>query len=203
MKSPEHVARSIYEALPPRDKWPVLSWRELGNDWATSVINSGVLRTNGPRITPQHAARHDLAERHEQLLLDQQRRILGSGPRREAAEHEAAHAIVADALGLTVRVAHIGLDGEGSGGCIHECGTPFDTATVAMAGEMWIGVFRSDEFLRGPHGCGPDRIAALNALPDHWERNNAYHRCFHILRANHAAVLSLADRLDRDGDYLP
>jgi hypothetical protein len=203
VKSTEQIARSIYEALPARDKWSVLSWRELDNDWCTSVLNSGVMRASGQRTTPHDAARQDLADQYEQLLLDQQRRIIGSDPRREAAEHEAAHAIVADTLGLTVRVAHIGLDGEGSGGCIHECGTPFDTATVAMAGEMWIGVFRSDEFLGGPHGCGPDRIATLNALPDHCERSNAYHRCFHILRSNRAAVLSLADRLDRDGDYLP
>ncbi|MGH3811235.1 MAG: hypothetical protein ACRDUV_02110 [Pseudonocardiaceae bacterium] len=193
MKSTEQIARSIYEALPTRDKRVVLAWRQLGNDWCTSVLNSGVMRASGQRTTPHDAARQDLTDQYEQLLLDQQRRIMGSDQRRETAEHEAAHAIVADALGLKVRVAYIGLEADGSGGCIYERGTPFDTATVAMAGEMWIGVFRSDEFLGGPRGCGPD----------HLEHSKAYYRCFHILQTNGSAVMALADRLDQDGNYLP
>ena len=199
MKSTEQTAKAYYEQLTPHDKWLVLSWRELGNDWATSVINSGVL-TRSRRTTPTEAARVRRSDEFEEILIQNYQRTMpidAASRRREAAEHEAAHSVVAQSLGVPVRLAHVLPDG--SGECRHESGTPFQTATIALAGEIWIGTFRSLEFPRGPVGCIPDRRTALTALPDHFEFGKAYDRCFTILRENHAKVLELADQIDRDG----
>jgi hypothetical protein len=199
MRSSEQIAKAFYEQLPPRDKWLVLSWCELGNDWATSVINSGVLTTSR-RITPSAAARVRGSDEFEEILIQNYQRTMpidDASRRRQVAEHEAAHSIVAQSFGVPVRLAHVLPDG--SGECRHESGTPFQTATIALAGEMWIGTFRSLEFPRGPVGCISDRRTALKALPDHFEFSKAYDRCFTILRENHAKVLALADRIDKDG----
>ncbi|MGH4008288.1 MAG: hypothetical protein ACRDTH_09090 [Pseudonocardiaceae bacterium] len=199
MKSSEQIAKAVYDNLAARDKQAVLSWRELGNDWCTSILNSGVL-TPGRRISPAEAALAEERERLDEILLANQLRMLPpdeTSRRREAAEHEAAHSIVAQSLGVPVRLAHVLADG--SGECLHKCGTPFQTATIALAGEMWIGVFRSMEFPRGPVGCIPDRQTALTALPDHIEYSKARDQCFTILKENRAKVLMLADQIDRDG----
>jgi hypothetical protein len=205
VKSTEQIARSIYEALPARDKKNVLAWRELGNDWCTSVLNSGVMRASGQRTTPHDAARQDLADRYEQLIFDQYRRTTWRstdfGKRREAAEHEAAHVIVAQALGLDVWLAHI--SGKGGGQSLYECGTPHQTAVVTMAGEIWINVFRSYEFIGGAHGCEDDQQAYLRALPDDVAYNKAYRECFNILRRNYSTIIALADHIDNGGHYIP
>lgn len=199
MKSSEQIAKALYEEIPPRDKWLVLSWRELGNDWATSVINSGVLTTSR-RITPTAAAHAQRNDKFDEMLIRNYQRTIptdDASRRQQAAEHEAAHSIVAQSLGVPVRLAHVLADG--SGECLHESGTPFQTATIALAGETWIGIFRSLEFPRGPVGCIPDRRAAVQALPNHFELNKAYNQCFTTLRENHAKVLTLADQINRDG----
>jgi hypothetical protein len=72
-----------------------------------------------------------------------------------------------------------------------------------MAGEIWINIFRSYEFVGGAHGCEDDRQAYLRALPDDVNYNKAYRECFEILRRNYSTVIALADRLDKDGHYLP
>jgi hypothetical protein len=72
-----------------------------------------------------------------------------------------------------------------------------------MAGEMWVGLFRSYEFTRGPRGCDSDRRRCFSLLPDHIELERARRECFEILRANRVVVLARADQLDRDGHYLP
>lgn len=98
MKSSEQAARAIYESLPPSDQLLVLSWLlQPGNDWCTSVLNSGVL-TRGPRRTPYEAAVQQFSDDYARTIAEYQRRIMGSDPRRECAEHEAAHCIVAEAL---------------------------------------------------------------------------------------------------------
>jgi hypothetical protein len=199
VKSTEQIAKAFYEQLPPRDKWLVLSWCELGNDWATSVINSGVL-TPSRRTTPTEAARTRRNDEFEEILIQNYQRTMptdDASRRRQTAEHEAAHSIVAQSLGVPVRLAHVLPDG--SGECLHESGTPFQTATIALAGEIWISTFRNLEFSRGPVGCIPDRQKAVKALPDHFEFSKARDRCFTILRDNHAEVLALADKIDKDG----
>lgn len=199
MKSAEQMAKREFDKLTPRDKWLVLSWHERGHDWWDSLFNSGVLTTSR-RVHPEEAARAQERDRIDELILQQYMRSMPTDDvlrRRETAEHEAAHAIVAQSLGVPVRVAHVLPDG--SGECRHESGTPFQTATIALAGEIWIGTFRSLEFPRGPVGCTPDRRTALTALPDHFEFSKAYDRCFAILRENSAHVLALADQIDNDG----
>jgi hypothetical protein len=205
VKPSEKTARQIYESLPARDQQLVLTWLELGNDWCTSVLNSGVMRASGSGTTPQEAARDAERQRSEQLISDQYRRATWRstdfGRRREAAEHEAAHVIAAQALGLDVRLAQI--SGKGGGRCLYECGTPYQTAVVAMAGEIWIELFRSYEFVGGAHGCEDDRQAYLGALPDDVAYSTAYRECFHILRRNHSTIIALANHIDKDGHYIP
>jgi hypothetical protein len=205
VKPSEKTARQIYQSLPARDQQLVLTWLELGNDWCTSVLNSGVMRASGSRTTQQEAARDAERQRSEQLISDQYRRATWRstdfGRRREAAEHEAAHGIVAQALGLDVRLAHI--SGKGGGQCLYECGTPHQTAVVAMAGDIWINVFRSYEFVGGAHGCEDDRQTYLRAVPDDVAYNKAYRECFDILRRNYSTIIALADRIDKDGHYIP
>jgi hypothetical protein len=199
VKSSEQIAKAAYEQLAPRDKWLVLSWREHGHDWCDSLLRSGVL-TPSRRITPTEAARAQKNDEFEELLIQNYQRMMptdDASRRRQTAEHEAAHSVVAQSLGVPIRLAHVLLDG--SGECLHESGTPFQTATIALAGEMWIGIFRSLEFPRGPVGCIPDRRTALKALPDQFEFGKARDQCFTILRENRAKVLALADRIDRDG----
>lgn len=202
MKSSEQAARAIYESLSPGDQLLVLSWRQAGSDWCTSVLNSGVL-SRGPRRTPYEAAVQQFSDDYARTIAEYQRRIMGADPRLECAEHEAAHCIVAEALGLEVRAIGIDLDGPAEGCCYHARGTPFQSATVAMAGEMWVGLFRSYEFTRGPRGCESDRRRYFSLLPDHIELERARRECFEILRANRVVVLARADQLDRDGHYLP
>lgn len=199
MKSSEQMARAAFEELDTRDKWLVLSWRERGHAWCTSLLNSGVLSSTGRRVRPEEAARAQERDRIDELILRQYMRSMPTDEalrRREAAEHEAAHAIVAQALGVRVRVAHVLADG--AGGCIHEYGTPIQTATIALAGEIWIGTFRSLEFPRGASGCESDRRAAAEAV-DSWTLGQAHKQCVVILKENRAAVLALADRIDADG----
>jgi hypothetical protein len=74
MKPSEDAARKIYKSLSARDQQLVMAWLELGNDWCTSVLNSGVLKNNGNRTTPQEAARNAERQRSEQLISDEYRR---------------------------------------------------------------------------------------------------------------------------------
>ena len=66
------------------------------------------------------------------------------GPQRargKAAEHEAAHATVAEALGY--RVHEIVVGDHGSGHVEYEQASRDDTAVIAVAGGLWITTFRS------------------------------------------------------------
>ncbi|MGH3422268.1 MAG: hypothetical protein ACRDOD_22055, partial [Streptosporangiaceae bacterium] len=91
MRSTERIARQAYEQLPARDKALVMSWRDLGNSWCDSLLNSGVLSRSGRRVRPDDAARAVENERFDQTMLDRQRRMapIDENVRmREAAEHE-------------------------------------------------------------------------------------------------------------------
>ena len=184
----------------------MMSWRELGNDWATSMLNSGVLST-GRRVHPAQAARAEADADFDEMMLARRRRMMpidDAARRRESSEHEAAHFVVAQALGIEVNAAAVAHNGDG-GGCFHERAPRFETATIALAGELWIGMYRSLEYPRGPMGCEADRRAAIDAVGSdmNWELGRAHRRCFEILKENRAIVLSLGDRIDRDGNYIP
>ena len=116
--------------------------------------------------------------------------------RREAAEHEAAHAIVGQAFGSTISVAAIGADG--SGMCRYSVAGLDDLAraTVALAPTVWIDTFRGDRFPRGATGTAQDRRDAIRTGAD---LQAATRWAFDILHANSDAVLRLADKIDTDG----
>ncbi|MGH3781251.1 MAG: hypothetical protein ACRDRO_11675 [Pseudonocardiaceae bacterium] len=202
MKSSEQIARSFYEQLGARDKRLVLDWRARGANWADAVVNSGVL-TDRARIHPDQAARDRANEEFERNLLAHEVRTMPTDAakrRRETAEHEAAHTIVAKALDVEVFATAIHADGGGS--CLRASGTPTEKAIIATAGWMWIGRFRTQEFLSGPTGCDGDLRAAVAAVGLGWPLDEARRRCHEILKENSALVLATADRLDRDGYLL-
>ena len=121
------------------------------------------------RVHLEEAERERERDRIEQVHVERLQQLAPLMPtdaalrRRQAAEQEAAHTVVAQALGVVVRAAHIAHDGCG-GACLHGHGSPFDTAVIALAGEMWVRTFRSREFPRGPTGCESDRRAAIAAV---------------------------------------
>lgn len=205
VKSTEETARAAYLELPAVDKMLVNSWRALGNDWFTSVVNSGVLLPYGRRVRPDDAARAAEAERLAEVIAREQARIGCIGEElafKETAQHEAAHVIVAESFGLKVKLAHI-LPG-GAGKCLYgPAKTPFQTAAIALAGECWISVFRSRVFLSGPTGCEADRRMAIRALPIKMEREKAWRHCWQVLKDNEDTVEAIAERIERDGHYLP
>jgi hypothetical protein len=101
----EQTAFAMFGELDARDRRLVQAWRGIGCDWVTSLLNSGVLRRHGPRVHPTEAAVDEMRQWSEQLLAEQAERLAPSDEhrvRRKTAEHEAAHAIVALALGVEV-----------------------------------------------------------------------------------------------------
>lgn len=205
MQSSEETARAAFAGLSGRDKLLVQSWRELGNDWFTSMVNSGVLRSNSNRRMRPYDYEHAIeCERLAQSIAEDYERAMPpteESRRREACEHEAGHIILAQSFGLPVRLSYV-LRG-GAGNCLYDSGTPFQTAAVALAGEIWIGTFRARDFPRGPTGCQADRRAAVGALNDDMQLRKAYNHAYETLRANHSAVLAVAAKLERDGNYIP
>lgn len=120
----------------------------------------------------------------------------------ESAQHEAAHLTVAQSFGLNVKLAAIRPDGGGT--CMYEpAKTPFQTAAIALAGECWVKVFCSREFLGLANGCESDRRAAVSALPDSVELERAWHYAWQTLKDNQDAVRAVAARIEKDGHYLP
>lgn len=196
--STETMAREAYLWLPERDKRIVQTWRDLGNDWFTSVVNSGVLAPSGLRLWPeQYDSWAEQRDKRDQLIAKRQAERY-----REGAEHEAAHAILAKSFDLKVKLAHIQPDGTGA--CHYEpAQTPFQTATIALAGETWINVFRSREFPCGATGCEKDQQKVRDACRDGVLIDHAYRQCYLTLKANKDAVLALVDRIERDGHYMP
>jgi hypothetical protein len=185
VRSVEKIAKAAYEKLSPRDKCLVMSWRQLGNSWSDSIINSGVISTAGRRVHPDDAARAEADAEFEEMQLAQRLRMMPTDDalrRRESAEHEAAHTVVAQALGVEVKAAYVTADSMGR--CLHTRVTPFENAMISLAGEMWVGTFLSLEFPRGPTGCDDDRRAAVDAVgfDMNWELGKAYRQCFEILK---------------------
>jgi hypothetical protein len=61
MTTTEQIARETYHQLDPCDKRVVRAWRNLGNDWVTSIVNSGApLTSHRTRTYPDQAQRTEL-----------------------------------------------------------------------------------------------------------------------------------------------
>jgi hypothetical protein len=187
--SSEQIAREIYEKLGERDRQAVDAWRALGNDWAASLLNSGVLSQNrGGRPADD--------------VADWQRRMLGTDPalvRQLTCEHEAAHAVVAHALGLRGIEAEID-EGGRTGRTRYEKGTRAASSVIAIAPTVWVNEFRWSVFPAGDNGCDSDMRQLVRATSGwHHEVLDAQRRARVVLGEYRDLVLATADRLARDG----
>jgi hypothetical protein len=211
VKSTEQTSKALYDQLPTRQKIAVVNWRRLGNSWTDSLLNSGALsnrNTSTYPISPSEAARHELSdELHEALLAQQVRYALPDEVSRrcETSHHEAAHATIVMALGKTLRSISINTDNPSSGLCEYERGaTPLETATICLAPIVWLEqVYRDFPYYLpwGATGCEKDLQKAHEAVG--WEIDKAWKQARAILADNYNAVIAIADRLDRDGEYQP
>lgn len=183
--SSEQIAWQMYGQLPAPDRRAVDAWRALGNDLTTSLLNSGVLggrrhSAGDPDNVPSRIGSRD-AEYTLQL----------------AAEHEAAHAIVARALGLGPVEVEIGDDSSGV--------TRFPKASrranaiVAAAAEIWISEFRYHAFPGGDRdGCRRDLRTLVQNTEGDGEVLDAQRRARAILSEHRDQVLAAAHRLTQD-----
>lgn len=146
MKSTEQIARAAFDKLPVRDKILVLDWRELGNSWHDSLVNSGALSGARPsgafRMTPTEVARQEESDRLDEVIVARRLRNLlpdETSRRRETAEHEAAHGVVALAFGRNVRRLEINANDATGGTCVYQrADDPMQTAVIALAGKVWL-----------------------------------------------------------------
>ncbi len=172
----ERAAWEVFYTLPAQARSVVREWLPLlGNNLRDSLLSSNVLGT-GELVTP----------------LDARRDQLRKNRKREAAEHESAHAVTARALGLEVQSARIADDN--SGECVHVKGTKLQNAIVLMAPELWIGTFRRDAFPYGPTGLKADH-RELAKISDVFILRQAMDHCMAILRENRALVLATSDQI--------
>lgn len=189
MPSSEQVAWSIYGDLHDSDRRAVDAWRNLGNDLVTSLLNSGVLVPGGRRYPADDPA-------------DWNRRQLGTDRtliHRETCEHEAAHAVVAHALGLDNIRAFV--EKHDAGTTHFAGGTPHDKATVSIAAKVWLEEFRATVFPCGARGCSDDmQHLARDTRGDEFNRRVARLTAREILREQHDMVLAAADTLMRHGE---
>ncbi|MFM9595792.1 M50 family metallopeptidase [Streptomyces scabiei] len=187
--SSEQVAWEMYAKLSARDRRAVDAWRDLGNDVVTSLLNADVLRSAAPTRFPVD----DTA--------DWARRSLGLDPalvRQEAAEHEAAHAVVARALGVHVREVTIAEDG--SGATVYQETSREAEAVIAVAPQVWLGEFRALVFPAGSRGCsGDNRTLARSTGADAYNVDQARRRARLILGEQRGEVLELARQLAKSG----
>jgi hypothetical protein len=184
----EQTAWALYGELSGPDRHLVEAWRALGNDWVTSVLNSGVLRRGGRRMHPNDAAVDDWWSRRDAQSSP-------AGMRHRAAEHEAAHVIVAEALG--VHVHDVRLFEDGSGETTHEGTSPDNNAAIAAAGYVWVEQLRFREF-PDPRDieCREDR-RKIAGLVDAFGARQAATKARNILREHSSEVLRLAGWLER------
>lgn len=179
--SSEQATRDIFVDLPWQAKDVVRQWLATnGNNLRDALIRSNALGI-GELITPRDARREELRKNDY----------------RQAAEHEAAHAVVAQALGLNVKHAKIFENG-GGGECIHAKGTRLQEAIILMAPELWINRFRRDQFPSGAKGLKSDN-SGLIEIGDKLILRNAMDHCMAILRQNRALMLATADQIEKYG----
>lgn len=188
--SSEQVAWDIYSRLEARDRRAVDAWRDLGNDLVTSLLNSGALRSDGSRRLPAD----DTAEWARRAAGTDEALVL-----QRTAEHEAAHAVVAQALGVHVAEVSVASDGR-SGHTVYESSTPATTAVIAAAADEWIHGFRALVFPTGDAtGCGDDmRVLARATGADAYRVGEARRRARLILGERRDEVVQLARRLARE-----
>jgi hypothetical protein len=215
VKSSEQVAKAAYLKLPVADKLLVMPWRELGNSWEDSLLSSGV--ASGPRPstpfrrTPAESDRQQESDRLDEILLARRLRNLGpdeTTERRQSAEHEAAHGVVALSLGRNVGRLEINPNDATGGSCTYQrADDPMENAIIALAGKVWLEQIRYRDFDLpwGATGCDGDLQTAYDAVGHDMSYllGRAFKRCKAILKDNYEAVLILADKLDRDGAFQP
>jgi hypothetical protein len=179
----------MYAKLDAQDRRAVDAWKDLGNDLVTALLNSQVLSAQQPRRFPAD----DIAG-----FID---RVKGTDPdliRQEAAEHEAAHAVAARALG--VHVAEVTIAEDGTGATVFEETSREAAAVIAVAAQAWIGEFRALVFPTGVRGCsGDNRVLARSTGGDGYNVDQARRRARLILGEQRDEVLALARRLVREG----
>ena len=110
------------------------------------------------------------------------------------------------ALNKSVGSIRINSDDPSGGLCSFERGsTPLEIATICVAPVVWIEQVYYKEFRHylpwGATGCETDLMRARDAVG--WELDRAFRQAREILIDNRDAVISIADRLDRDGEYRP
>ena len=185
--SSEQEAWKLYGQLPEHDRRLVDAWHDLGNDWVTSLLNSGVLRTSGHRVRPDDARLEEFSRRRLNPLSP-------ALVRQKVCEHEAAHAVVAEVVG--VRVVDIEVGEDGSGATTYEKASSERSAAIAAAAQVWIEEFRGLEFPGGDSGCIGDRRALAWHVDDDGARLAA-RKARGMLRERSDEVLRLAGWLER------
>jgi hypothetical protein len=217
VKSTEQRAKAIFDKLTVRKQMSVLDWRELGNNWQDSLLGSGVLCESGSyRLTATEAARQEIYDRVHAATIERRLHNLQLlhpdevSFRKETAEHESSHCVVAMSLGRHVRSVSIDDDDPSAGRCRYSenAGTPLETAIISVAPIVWIEQIRYREFRhlpRGATGCENDlkRAHAAVGYDMQWNLGKAFRRAHAILEDNFDAVMSVAEVLDREGSYVP
>lgn len=118
--------------------------------------------------------------------------------RQQAAEHEAAHAIVARALGMDVGVVDIKVNRVGNTD-VRLSSNSVEAAAVIAAPMVWFQVFRTQFYPSADEtGCSGDR-AKLLGMADGFTRNEAGKLAREVLRERGGEVLELARLLDQHG----
>ncbi|MFI0482227.1 hypothetical protein [Actinomadura sp. 9N215] len=184
----EQTAWRIYAGLSADDRRVVDTWRELGDvDLTTALLRSRVL-TSGHRRRPAD----DLADwSRRRLGLDDDLTL------RNTCEHEAAHAVVARALGVKVAEVTVSEDGH-SGSTVFEQAPPVASAVIAAAAEVWITEFRALVFPFNERGFSEDRKSLVRHTGgSDWAARRACRHARDILDGSRAEVLALADELAR------
>jgi hypothetical protein len=200
-RSSEQVSFGIIKGLPPGDRRLVREWVDrTGCDWTTALLNSGVMSSR-TRHTPEEGIRDQLQREHDQAMetwLNLMTPPDDVQNRREAAEHEAAHAVTAQAFGSDVSVAAIAADHSGMCRFTATGLTDLQRAAVMLAPKVWINTFRSLQFPRGATGMEQDvRDAAATGA----DLEEALRLASAIVRENHDAIVSLADKIDAAGHW--
>lgn len=186
MTSPsEQVAWQLYARLPAEERRAVDTWRSLGNDLTTSLLNSGAL---GGR---RHSA-GDPSEMLGRMASRDKEHVL-----QLVAEHEAAHAVVAQALRLGPVTVEIRDDM--SGVTRYAKSSRKANAIVAAAAEVWITQFRYHAFPGGDRdGCRADwRDLIANTYGD-MDVLDAQRRAHAVLSEYREDVIATAYRLAQD-----
>lgn len=175
------AAMELYLDLGWEAQEVVREWLATGHELVDALLQSNAMGT-GDLITPRQARANESRTRN----------------RRQTAEHEAAHATAALALGLQVRYAKI-ID-EGEGECSYIPGTQMENAISLIAPECWITQLRRDAFPYGATGlkCDHRKLADVS-LGDRVLLREAWGHTMEILRQNSAWLLATADSLEKYG----